>query len=166
MKLLQVPPLTLSCASSHAALAAVFSPDTLREVHGPGTHVGAFVGGRRTLCFDVDVSRVPRPIRCFFCGPRLRVTTAQTVTAAPAGLDVTNDITMHFVGSELFAVRPTFSLRDHDGRVTVSGRVQHHARLPWPLRGIAESFMAAHSERELLKFKRVLQRRGLVAPDS
>lgn len=159
-----VQPVALSCASVDAALDAVFCADTLREVHGPGTRVGPWVDGARDVAFHVDVDRVPAPIRFLFCGRKMRVTARQRVTASqPDVIRVGSQLVMHFVGSELFAIRPSFMLRGNDGRVTVSGSVRHDARLPWPLAGIAEGFMAAHSERQLLGFKAALRRRGLLA---
>jgi len=170
MKLLAVPALRLTATTLPDALDAVFGQDTLRRVHGPSV-TGAFdfgPDGRRAFDFEVDVSAVPAPIRCFFCGPRLRVTTAQTLARPEpsACWRVSNSIRMHFVGSELFRIRPEFELTRHeDGRIVVAGTVRHDASLPPPLSGIAERFMAAHSERELRRFARELRLTGAAAAE-
>lgn len=168
MRCLRIPEYRMLAPTLQAAFDDVFSPATVREVHGPSTRVGPFADGSRTLTFDIDVSNVPLPIRCFFCGRRARVTTVQTVHRAPDELRVTNSINMHFVGAELFSVQPTFWLRrsrdDDRGVVVLGGEVGHAAKLPPLVRGLAERFMAAHSERELRAFERVLQRRGALAP--
>lgn len=162
MKEIQVPELAMTCQSLDSAFDSVFGPDTLARVHGPSTRVEPFKNNERTFTFDIDVSSVPRMLRCFFCGPRMRVTTRQTMERSRNDIRVTNHIKMHVVGAELFRVKPTFWLdrKSSQGIVVLGGIVQHEASLPPPLRGIAERFMAAHSERELRRFEQVLRERG------
>lgn len=146
---------------------AVWGEATLRRVHGEVRFEEA--GGHdapcdtRTYTFSVDVSAVPWVLRCFFCGPRLRVTTRQTLERRPGAWLVRNDLKMHFMGSELFRVEPTFLLTHDTGEphglngLTLRGAVAHHARLPPPLAGIAERFMERHSERELRRFQAAVE---------
>lgn len=147
-----------------SALHAVFGPDMLRRVHGAGTKVGEFVGGKRAFKFTVAVDNVPAPIRRFFCGSSLRVTTRQKLDQSEATRwTVTNHMKLHFVGAEFFKLRPTFWLeRDEDGGVSLGGTVRHDAILPPPLNGIAEGFMMLHSHKELRHFATCLHEAGVL----
>lgn len=153
MRVVDVPPTVVPGARDlEHALRVVFGPATLRRVHGPDVVVGDFAGNRRAFDFFVDVGAVPAAIRRFFCGTRMRVTTRQTLCKkAPAAWTVVNKLKMHFVGAELFGIRPRFVLaRDpSDGAVRLGGRVEHYALLPPPLNGIAEAFMAATTREQL-----------------
>lgn len=163
MREIRVPELTLRAGHLDAAFGQVFGPGTVRAFHGPTTVVGDFVDDKREFTFELGVDRVPAPIRYLFCGSRLRVTTRQTLECGTDTKTVTNDIKMHFVGAELFGVKSAFSVRrDDDSSVRLAGMVRHSARLPPPLRGIAERFMAAHSERELRRFAEVLRARSVL----
>lgn len=165
MKLLEVPPLELRLGLDLTeAVDLVFSRDVLRRVHGPDTAVPPFVAGRRTFEFGVDVSAVPRPLRMFFSGSRLRATTRQVLLRRLRDeCVVVNHVKMHFVGAELFRIEPTFTLRrDFRGGVTLDGAVRHTALLPWPLKGMAERFMASQSEKELRAYADVLRDYGAV----
>lgn len=152
----------------HSALHAVFGPDMLRRVHGAGTRVGEFVGGKRAFKFVVAVDNVPAPIRRFFCGSSLRITTKQTLDQRDAAKwIVTNHMKLHFVGAEFFKLRPTFWLeRDQDGGISLGGTVRHDAVLPPPLNGIAEGFMMLHSQKELQHFARCLYEAGVLDADA
>lgn len=150
-----------------SALHAVFGPAMLRRVHGAGTKAGDFVDGKRAFQFVVNVDSVPPPIRRFFCGSELRVTTRQTVDQTdPAKWTVINRLKLHFVGSEFFKLRPTFWLeRDPDtGDVYLGGTVRHDAVLPPPLDGIAENFMMLNTRKELVHFAQCLRDAGLLSP--
>lgn len=150
------------------ALEAVFGVDVLRRVHGPSLRgEGPFdARGKRAFKFAVDVSAVPAPIRRFFCGKRMRITTRQTLAKkAPDDWTITNALKMHFLGAELFKIRPQFWLREGtDGTVSLGGRVQHDARLPPPLCHIAEDFMALHTARELHRFAAHPREAGVLGP--
>lgn len=167
MKLVSLPPTPVQRPTLQSALDAVFGPAMLRRVHGPDTVATPFAGGAeatRTFCFHVDVGAVPWPLRRFLCGSRLRVTTEQTLRRQPRRWHVTNHLKMHFVGAELFRMHPEFWLDDDAaGRVTIGGSVAHHARLPPPLNAVAESFMAARSRRELLRFAQCLAAEGVIS---
>lgn len=147
-----------------SALHAVFGPDMLCRVHGASTKVGEFVGGKRAFKFTVKVDNVPGPIRKFFCGSSLRVTTKQTLDQKmPTKWTVTNHMKLHFVGAEFFKLRPTFWLeQDDDGGVSLGGTVRHDAVLPPPLNGIAEGFMMLHSQKELRHFALCLHEAGVL----
>lgn len=160
---LSAVPVRRPCLQS--AKEAVFGPEMLRRVHGPSLRfqTGEDTAHGRVFGFDVDVGDVPAPIRVFFCGKSLRVTTTQAVTETPSKIEVTNGLKLHFVGSELFKLRPSFWLeRSPDGTVVLGGQVGHVAVLPPPLRGIAESFMLQNSERTLAHFGRCLAEAGVI----
>jgi hypothetical protein len=145
------------------ALHAVFGPGMLRKMHGPGTRVGPFEHDKRVFKFKVSVDAVPLPIRRFFCGSELGVTTRQGLERGADKYTVTNRLKFHFVGAELFKLRPVFWLeRERDGGISLGGIVGHTAVLPPPLNGIAENFMRLHTRRELLHFAKCLHEEGLV----
>jgi hypothetical protein len=170
MKEVSVPELELSSKSLPHAFDQVFGLATLVEVHGPTLQATDFSnvdsGGPRTrqLQFEIDVNRVPCLIRCFFCGPKLRVSTDQRLETDADEWRVHNTLTLHFLGSELFSVRPVFWLKKAPvtGVITVGGSVQHSASLLPPFKQVAEHFMARHSERELRKFEAVLKSRNRI----
>ncbi len=149
------------------ALHAVFGQAMLRRMHGPDTKASDFVDGKRSFKFTVSVDSVPPPIRRFFCGNELRVTTRQIFDQTnPIKWTVTNRLKLHFVGSEFFKLRPTFWLeRDpDDGNVYLGGMVRHDAVLPPPLDGIAENFMMLNTRKELMHFATCLRDAGLLSP--
>ncbi len=169
MKELVIPPTPLAPATMTEAFEAVFGVPMLRRVHGPQTKVTPFdAKGSRQFTFDVPVDNVPGPIRRFFAGGRMAVTTRQHLARkTPDAWHVTNRIKLHFVGAELFYLKPLFRLeRGEDGVVRLGGRVRHSAILPPPLNAIAESFMMLNSERELRHFGECLVDAGVVAPGS
>lgn len=163
MKQLVVPQVKLAVPDLEAALQAVFGPPMLRTVHGPATTAGPFDDkGKRAFKFWINVDRVPLPIRRFFCGTQLAVTTRQSLHRTPAKYTVTNRMKLHFVGAELFTLKPTFWLQQAEDGVSLGGCVRHSAILPPPLNGIAEDFMMLNSRRELLHFAACLRAHGLV----
>ena len=166
MKEVHVPATRLECRDMQGALDTVFGPAMLKRVHGPDTEVCDFDrDGNRTFKFSVDVCRVPWAIRHVFCGSHLRITTRQTLTKPSATRwQVSNDTRMHFLGSELFKLKPVFSLVMDGSAVHVGGNVQHIAHIPPPFNRIAETFMAKHTERELRKFGACLQDDHSVRP--
>ena len=164
MRQVVIPVTPLRCGSLAQAFDQVFGPRMIRKVHGESTRVSPFVHGRRTIQFCVDVGKVPLPIRTFFCGGSLRVTADQTVHKTDTKWDITNCVTMHFVGSELFRMKPAFWLDTESGHVYLGGTVRHDAVLPYPLNKIAEGFMARRSEHELRHFARCLTDEDVIAP--
>lgn len=146
------------------ALHAVFGPGMLRKMHGPNTHVGPFDSNdKRVFKFKVAVGAVPPPIRKFFCGSELGVTTRQTLERGADKSTITNRMKLHFVGAEFFKLRPVFWLeREQDGIISLGGVVRHDAILPPPLNGIAENFMMLNTRRELLHFAKCLHEEGLL----
>lgn len=151
----------------NSALHAVFGPAMLRRMHGADTKVGDFADGKRAFRFVVGVDSVPPPIRRFFCGSQLRVTTRQTLDQTdPAKWTVTNKLKLHFVGSELFKLRPTFWLEQdpQTNDVYLGGVVRHDAVLPPPLDGIAENFMMLNTRKELVHFATCLRDAGVLSP--
>lgn len=153
------------------AMRAVFGPAVLRKVHGPslrGAYESFDANGKRRFQFRVAVDQVPPPIRRFFCGSNLRITTQQTLDKEPAKWTVSNKMKLHFVGAEFFKLRPVFWLeQDQDtGVVSLGGNVRHDAVLPPPLNSIAEGFMALNTRRELIRFAQCLQEDGVLDNES
>lgn len=162
-----MPDVDLGPLGLDAAFEAVFGAATLRAVHGPSLRgdLAFDARGQRRFQFDIDVSGHPAPVRAFFAGNTLGVTTRQRVLRpAPGRVQVDNRLKLHFVGSELFAVKPRFWLQEAHGRVSLGGRVRHSAVLPPPLNGIAEEFMAANTRAQLARFEAELRAR--LAPRS
>jgi hypothetical protein len=159
MKLLPIPLVSLGQIELDDAFQAVFGSDTLSKVHGPSLKFTEWVDNQRTVKFSVDVDNIPLEVRRFFCGKRLRVTSKQNKIKGDKYLEVHNRMKMHFLGSELFVIRPVFKLtyNEASGTTEVTGCVKHIARLPPPLNRIAEAFMMEHSRRELEKFSSVLK---------
>lgn len=149
-----------------AAMERVFGPAALDKVHGPGRYeVTPWVNGSRHINVSVDVvGSIPPAARRFICGEVLRATIRQNARQSREGslrcTDITCAVRMHFVGAELFKVRPSFHLRtddaDPDGRVWLSARVEHHAVLPRPFNRILEDFMAAQSAAQLYALRSVI----------
>lgn len=170
MKTLMLPRTRLAGVDGmEGALHAVFGPQMLRKMHGPATKVGHFDDrGDRRFKFRVKVDGVPPPIRRFFCGKELGITTRQHLDKTDDRWTVTNKMKLHFVGAEFFKLRPAFWLeRDpaEPGAVFLGGTVRHDAVLPPPLNGIAENFMMLRSRVELMQFARCLAEEGLLAPE-
>ena len=152
----RLPPFVVADATTPADAAdRVFGLDALRRMHGPRLHVSSWTDSERAFRFEIDVSDVPTEVRRVFCGDTLRVTCRQTVRATSVGgLAVSDKLRMHFVGRELFIVRPRFRLAPpDDGRVLLSAEVEVHAMLPPPLSHIVEAFMDASSRAQLERLR-------------
>ncbi len=168
MKQLDVPPTRVNRRELHAAVDAVFGKRMLEKVHGTVEFQSeeSFDLTRpvstRAFRFAVTVPRVPAPIRRFFCGDKLHVTTTQTATVCASRVQVVNELQLHFKGSRFFKLHPTFWLEATDKGMALGGRVQHNAILFPPLNRIAEGFMMRSSERELLRFRACLAEDGVI----
>lgn len=142
------------------AIQVAFGLPTLTIAHGPTLKVTSWRSDKRhetiqhrQIRYSMPVGQIPPAIRKFFCGEQLRITSRQHMDTQASTVNVHNKIRMHFLGAEMFHVKPSFQLRKaDDGDIYLSGRVEHHAILPPPLCHIAESFMALNSERELKKY--------------
>ena len=156
MKTVEIPKTSLGAMSLEDAFAMVFGNATLKQVHGPSLRVTDWNQNKRKIQFSIAVSNIPREIRRFFCGESLRITTRQERKVTPAVIEVQNKMRMHFLGAELFRVKPFFYL-EHDGKAAyIRGKVEHAALLPPPINVVAELFMAAHSKKEMESFANVL----------
>lgn len=146
-------------ATLEEAFERVFGADALRRQHGDSLEeVSPWARGERVFRFDIDVGAVPAEVRRVFCGDRLRITCRQRVRATPTAIAVRDRLRMHFVGRELFLVRPRFLLERAPGAdvVTLSAEVEQHAMLPPPISHIVEAFMDASSRIQLERFKGML----------
>lgn len=162
MRQLVLPQIRLRSKSLPHAFESVFGPRMLRRVHGTSLKVGPFENGVRTFQFRVDVADVPPPIRPFFSGDHLNVTTRQTLEKQDAKWLVKNKLKMHFVGAELFGMKPTFWIEETPEGLFLGGTVRHDAVLPPPLNSIAERFMMVNSEKELRHFGECLAEAGVL----
>ena len=166
MRLTVLPPTLVAGAATLAdAMERVFGDAALRLIHGESlVHTQWAPAGprrmERTVRFDIDLKGMPDALKRFFRGERLRVDTRQRVHSqhsphsrgGPTGsLHIHNKIHMHFVGRELFIVRPRFRLvQAPDGRgVTLMGEVESHAMLPPPICNVVEAFMDASARDSL-----------------
>lgn len=132
----RLPPFVVSGAATLAdAFDRAFGEDALRRAHGDSLQVSSWSACERVYGFEIDVHAVPAEVRRVFCGDRLR---------------------MHFVGRELFVVRPRFSLACAPDGVLLTAEVEQHALLPPPLCNIVEAFMDASSRSQLERFRAAL----------
>lgn len=141
------------------AFDVVFGRSTLEKIHGMGVKVTDWKNNQRKLQFSINIDNVPRELRRFVCGNKLRVASKQEMTRTSNEISVTNKVRMHFLGSELFKVKPRFSITSADENTSImNGRVEHHALLPPPLNIIAEHFMSLHTQRELDTYRSIICR--------
>jgi hypothetical protein len=159
MKEVIVPPLRLGTDDMWQGFERVFGSETLERMHGSSVRTSKWRDDKRKVRFTISVDHVPKEVRMFFCGNKLRITTEQhrQVNEAERRIVVTNRMRMHFLGAELFSVKPMFMLHCQGGDTYVSGSVRHHAVLPPPLDMVVESFMAQHSKKQLEHFASVLK---------
>lgn len=164
MKQLVLPRVPVRRSSLRSARDAVFGGEMLRRVHGPSLtfQTAPEPHHKRSFRFTVGVGEVPLPIRRFFCGDRLRVTTTQSLRESPTRIEVANHLKLHFVGAEFFKLRPTFWLEETPEGIVLGGQVRHTALLPPPLKGIAEAFMMHGSAQQLKVFGASLAEAGVI----
>lgn len=153
----RLPPFVVSGAATLAdAFDRAFGEDALRRAHGDSLQVSSWSACERVYGFEIDVHAVPAEVRRVFCGDRLRITCRQRVNATPERITVRDRLRMHFVGRELFVVRPRFSLACAPDGVLLTAEVEQHALLPPPLCNIVEAFMDASSRSQLERFRAAL----------
>ena len=158
MKLVKVCK-SLGSISMDRAFDAVFGDEVLREVHGDSLQAGEWNGDRRKLKFKIDLISVPRELKRFVGGDSLRITTTQILKSRlDESICVENRVRMHFLGAELFQIKPQFSLVKDGNEVFVVGQVEHHAMLPPPLNSLAESFMSARSTSDLERYTECIRK--------
>lgn len=106
------------------------------------------------------MNNVPSEIKRFICGDTLKITNKQSRQyEGDTHIHVNNKLKMHFVGAEMFSVRPSFSLEHEGGQTYIRGKIEHRARLPIPLNNICEQFMSMRSQHEIDYFATVLKTR-------
>lgn len=146
--------------SLNDAFDLVFGSETFNRVYpGEETQVAEWNNDERDSKFTIDLGRIPLEIRMFACERHMRVNCHQRRERKTDSIKVHTRFKMHFVGSELFSVRPTFTLsRDlDDGTINLGVRVEHRARLPIPFNEIVEVFMRSCSRTELERNWRIIQ---------
>ena len=150
MRVTNLPALRLGVASLPEAFERVFGADMLRRIHGDSLALTPWSGGKRTVRFEIRLDGVPPEVRRIFCGQTMRVTCRQQTTVSASTISVRDKLRMHFVGRELFIVRPRFLLESlPDGDVVLTAEVENHAMLPPPLCNVVEAFMDASSRAQL-----------------
>ena len=159
MKEVKIEKTPLGFFDINKAFDIVFSDETLKLVHGDSLRVTPWNNDVRKLRFDIKLNGIPREVKAFFCGERLRVTNLQRRVLYDNSIIVNNKLKLHFFGAELFVVNPTFGIEYNDGISYVYGNIQHKVRLPYPINAIVETFMTKNSERELAHFERVIMSR-------
>lgn len=156
MRVVEIPKTFVADAPLNVAFETAFGKETLARVHGPSVTATEWRNDSRKVRFSVPVLNIPREIRRFFCGDKLRVTATQTREARTDAVRVTNKLRLHFLGGELFKIRATFVLSHNIHGTYIEGTVEHRAYLPPPINAIAEAFMVDNSRREMEHFSSVI----------
>ena len=161
MKEVLLPKTCLGRVPLHDAFEFVFGEETLKIIHGDTLKVKPWNDrNTRTVQFRIQMNNVPREIKRFICGDTLKITNKQTRQyEGDTHIHVNNKLKMHFVGAEMFSVRPSFSLEHEGGKTYIQGKIEHRARLPIPLNNICEQFMTMRSQNEIAYFATVLRQR-------
>ena len=160
MKEVCIPKTPLGPFVLEKAFDIVFGDETLKKVHGDSFHASVWDNDSRKISFSIPIDNIPNELKRFFCGDRMKLTNTQKKIFEPNTINIINRLKLHFIGAELFGVKPTFCLEyDENTKFSyISGRVEHRARLPVPLNIITETFMANNSKRELQFFGDVLKK--------
>ena len=158
MRLARVPPLHLGLIPISEAFERVFGEDVLRLYHGEGLSVTPWRNFVRDLKFEVKLDSIPQEIRTLLCGKQLRVSCRQSAKVETREISLRTKMRMHFVGRELFIVRPRFKLVDagEDG-IVFTQEVELHAMLPPPLCNIIEACMSLSCEDQMGKFSETVR---------
>ena len=161
MKEVLLPKTCLGRIHLHDAFEFVFGEQTLKIIHGDTWRVNPWKDNNtRTLQFRIQMNNVPSEIKRFICGDTLKITNKQSRQyEGDTHIHVNNKLRMHFVGAEMFSVRPSFSLEHEGGQTYIRGKIEHRARLPIPLNNICEQFMSMRSQHEIDYFATVLKTR-------
>jgi hypothetical protein len=135
-----------------------------RKPEAAGAEAGTEAEAERRLSFHIALDDVPPAIGRFLASANVRVSVRQHAVWATAGdeVNVSNHTRMHFLGAEMFKVRPSFRLRvvregEGSDSVWLDGRIKHHAVLPPLLSLVAETFMAEQSRRQLQRLEDALR---------
>jgi hypothetical protein len=147
--------------SMHDAFDHVFGQSTLTAVHGDTLKCSAWNLDRRRFSFVMGIADLPSCLSRFVAARKtMRMTVHQHRDFAPCESVVTmrSKVKMHFLGAELFRIKPTFVLRQVPGECAyaISGRTEVNVLLPHPLKGIAESFLVNRSTEELKRYCDIL----------
>jgi hypothetical protein len=144
------------------AFDLVFGSETFKRVYpGDGTEQSEWANDERTSKFTIDLGRIPMELRMFACDRHLRVDCRQRRERQVDLVRVDTRFKMHFVGSGLFSVRPTFTLFQgaDDDKTFMKVHIEHRARLPLPFNQVVEVFMRGCSRNEVERNRRIIQAR-------
>lgn len=161
MKEVILPKTCIGRMPLHEAFEVVFGEETLKTIHGETLRVKPWNDkNARVMQFRIQMNNVPKEIKRFIRGDTLKITNKQTRQyEGDTHIHVHNKLKMHFLGAEMFSVRPSFSLERDGGRTYIQGKIEHRARLPIPLNNICEQFMSMRSQNEIDYFATVLKKR-------
>lgn len=163
MKEVILPPERIGNKTLVESFELIFSEEVLGKLHGEkfkssGWFLDKESGQlKRTVQFSMRVDSVPPEVRIFFCGSKLRVTTVQALTKFEDTWKVSNKMRMHFLGAELFVVKPEFDLHFIEGVAHITTRVEHHAVMPSPINHIVEAFMSSQTKRQMKEYMDILK---------
>lgn len=149
MKEHKIPSYDLGEVSVRDAFDVVFGTETLKKTHGDTLKASPWQDNKRTTNFDVKVEAIPWTLRHLFCGHGLPVTVVQTLDAKENSWKVSNEITMHFVGSRFFKITSWFEIHKEGHNSYLTGALTCNAKLLPPLNRIAESFMLSQCKKEI-----------------
>lgn len=162
MKELHIEPILLRNISLNNAFDSVFCDETLKKIHGPETKISTWENDKRIIRFSINIEKLPKEIKKFFCGSKLRITSKQTRNIIKDSknndmITINNRIKMHFIFADFFFIKPNFYLKNTNEGIYFGGIIEHSAVLPPPLNSIAEIFMKSQSEKEIREYKNIIQ---------
>lgn len=160
MKLIQFGPVSLGKMSMQNGFEKMFGPETLFKVHGNDAKATPWNDNKRIVKFHVKMDDVPKELKRVMVRSRFQVTSKQEMETHETEINVRNSLKLHFIGAELFKIKPSFYLVEKEGHLFAGGNVEHHAILPPPLNKIAEAFMCRHSQKELELYESIIRSDG------
>jgi hypothetical protein len=135
------------------AVGLVFSCETMKEMHGPNTEVGAWsASGERQLKYDYDVSNIRHPFKRFVMKDTVPVVATQTMHQMHDRCCVVdNSVRMRCFGANLIRIAANFKLerKGEPKRTYFSGEVRVNAALPFGLKRMTESMLIESAEKEM-----------------
>ncbi len=159
MRVITLGPEKIGAIPIEDAFEAIYNADILKKLYGPSLKVTPWTDDERTLEFDLDMCDIPHEIQKIFNAPKLHVTNTQQVSrSCHSKWEINNEMKLHFLGSDLLTIQPYFVLHRQGDITYLTGVVEHQAKLPPPLNGIAEHYMSLQTEKQLTKYKSILKR--------
>ena len=159
MKVVTLGPEKIGHVPIEKAFDAIYNEQVLTNLYGSSLKVTSWVEDERTMEFDLDICDVPDELKRFFNAPKIHVTNIQRVTrSCHSKWEINNEMTLHFLGSSIISIQPFFILHRQGDMTYLTGVVEHQAKLPPPIKSIAEHFMSLQTEKQLLRYKSIVRR--------